>query len=309
MCYSAMVLQDMSKLGLRYKARIDQDQVEATLEQRARGEAIKLPFAFDVALIERSGGDSAFDRKLQELALRHFDQQVQLLKKDRDVQMKRLHVAETKLLTKSTKTAENDKRIATDKLIDIERRLRKFAEPSLTDGDSRIYPKVWSPIVASVGGERLIRLARYQLRPAGDTADFDKTHDGCYNARQDSLERIGFWHKILDAHHAVVPFLKFYENVAGRVICFYPREGAVIVPALFDRWRDGDQVLDSFAIITANPNVEVLAAGHDRTPITLGDEAVNRWLMVDETANVQSALEILESRSVVYFEHTAELRG
>ncbi len=49
---------------------------------------------------------------------------------------------------------------------------------------------------------------------------------------------------------------------------------------MFDRNEEGSVSLNSFALVTDDPNPEVSAAGHDRTPIVLKPSHMNSWLII-----------------------------
>ena len=46
---------------------------------------------------------------------------------------------------------------------------------------------------------------------------------------------------------------------------------------LWERWRGGGKTIDSFAIITGEPN-ELVAPIHDRMPVILPPECHNAWM-------------------------------
>jgi putative SOS response-associated peptidase YedK len=101
--------------------------------------------------------------------------------------------------------------------------------------------------------------------------------------------------------------MKFYENVhlgnQNIVLQFAPREGGmIVVPALFDQWQEGKTTLDSFAVITSDPNPEVKAAGHDRTPIALPESNVGTWLH-PELKDKKEWVEFLNEKRKFYFEN------
>jgi putative SOS response-associated peptidase YedK len=161
--------------------------------------------------------------------------------------------------------------------------------------DQRVFSKVWTPIICEVRGVREIRPMRYQLLPhfceeeiytrmdekTGKKVEVKNT----FNARLDSLSTARAWQKPFMRFHAMLPVKKFYEwvpkgNFKG-LISFYPEnEDYMLIPCLYDNWysQDKSKIIQSFAIITDEPRPEVLAMGHDRTPISLDEDKLDEWL-------------------------------
>jgi putative SOS response-associated peptidase YedK len=172
--------------------------------------------------------------------------------------------------------------------------------------------------MVSDGGERVLRPMRYQCRPEGKPAFYDRKYPGTYNARRDNLE--GFWKGQFGHSHAVVSITAFYENVSrhraeGRelgegeaeenvVLEFRPDPPQeMLIACLWSRWtgKDGEELL-SFAAITDEPPPEVAAAGHDRCVIPIRPENVDAWLNPDP-ANLDALYAILDDRERPYYEH------
>jgi len=153
-----------------------------------------------------------------------------------------------------------------------------------------------------------VRLMRYQCRPAGKPAFFDRRFPGTYSARRDSLE--GFWAGLFGRRHAVMIADRFYENVEvdgrNRVLEFAPRTGEpMYIACLWSEWTDPagrEPDLLSFAAITDDPEPEVAAAGHDRTIINLKPEHLDAWLDPDPR-DLARLYAILDDRQHPYYEH------
>jgi len=67
------------------------------------------------------------------------------------------------------------------------------------------------------------------------------------------------------------------------VIQFTPNnDSAMLVPVIFNRSAEGEtKNFGGFAIVTGDPPEDVLAAGHDRCPLVLGDNSLDPWLLPD----------------------------
>lgn len=172
----------------------------------------------------------------------------------------------------------------------------KYAYPE----DQRIFSKVWAPIICSVNGERQIRPMRYQLLPSfcpnelytriDSKTGKEQEVKNTFNARLDSLETARAWQKPFMRFHAMLPIKKFYEWVPKdgykALVSFTPENSEyLLAPCLYDNWYSNDKqkIVQSFAIITDEPRPEVLAMGHDRTPIALNEEHLDIWLSPDKS--------------------------
>ncbi len=107
----------------------------------------------------------------------------------------------------------------------------------------------------------------------------------------------------------------FYENVVGQdgkstVVQFRPDPlETMLVVCLWSHWTaPGEKDLLSFAIITDEPPPEILAAGHDRCPISIKPDYVDAWLNPDPT-NLDMLDEILEDKAQPHYGHRLAATG
>lgn len=233
-------------------------------------------------------------------------------------QRKRLSEATRKLQDKPTKKAQEDVRIATTKIPEIERRLAELRGAAGKD-DHRIYPNWWALVMIVEDGRRVVRPMRYGCRLPGWTPAMDKAYD-TYNARRDSIPTKG-WKKLFGYNHAVIVVNRFYENVSlhdleqrnlaegekeqNVVLEFSPRpQHDMLIACLYTRSRGwGDEPdFHSFAMITDEPPPEVAAAGHDRCIIAIKRENMDAWLNPDPS-NIDALQAILEDKDRPYYEH------
>src|SRR5690606_11016081 len=158
-------------------------------------------------------------------------------------------------------------------------------------------------------GQRVMRPMRYQCRPAGKPAAYDRKFPGTYNARRDNLE--GFWRQQFGRSHALMVADVFFENVEGpdgrnRVLAFTPRtREPMLIACLWSHWTDPagkEPSLAAFAAITDAPEPEVAAAGHDRTVIDIRPEHIDTWLNPDPS-KLQALHAVLDDRRHPYYEH------
>lgn len=303
-----MVEQHLKALGLRFRARVDLTLFRDLFRERAEGMKVKIPRAMEFNFIESP--------EISPLIEKYRTQRVRELEEELFVQKKRLADTERKLEQKVTKTAEKEKGIAERKAAQIKARLSKLHAKTEANEDSRIYAFEYAPVIVWEKGERLIKPMRYLLRPAGFPESFDRQYPGCYNARRDSLRK--FWKSQFMHQHAALVISSFFENVKlhhyesrklrvgeeeqNLIIQFKPRGfESMIVPCIWDRWSQaGAPELYSFALITDEPPKEVLAAGHDRCPVFLKEENLDRWLQ-PELCTEQEVDQILDDRETPFY--------
>lgn len=315
MCYSAQVWANYRKYTKAYGADISIFQFAKLYGFRQADKRIKIPKAADAAFADPQTDD---ERGIKGLIEQFNAGQVQTLEQELFKQRQRLANAERTLQAKVTKGAEESKEIAGRKIEWALGKLADLRRSEAKDRDSRIFPGYYVPVMISVGGKRTVMPMRYQCRPAGKPANYDRRFPGLYNARRDNLE--GFWKGQFGVTHGVMVVNRFYENVSrhraeGRdlapgeaeenvVLEFRPRpEHDMLVACLWSRWESpGEQELLSFAAITDEPPAEVAAAGHDRCIIPIKPENLDAWLN-PQPGNLAALYAILDDRDKPYYEH------
>lgn len=314
MCFSAQVWQSYMDYQRKLAVTLSIDEFVELYAARARGEKIKTAKAMDDAFLAAGTADAApiagFIRdwnaqQASELETLLFAQRI------------RLADAQRALLSKTTKKALADERIATGKIAWAKAKLADLRRSTPEDRDSRIYPGVHAPVLLVENGQRVLKPMRYQCRPAGRPASYDSRYPGTYNARRDNLE--GFWRGQFGHSHGVIACQAFYEIVSrhqaeGRelavgeaeqntVLEFRPQSGQLMLLAcLVSHWQRGDESLWSFAAITDEPPAEVAAAGHDRCVIPLKPEHLDAWLNPDPR-DLGALHAILDDRERPHYEH------
>ncbi|WP_088142134.1 MULTISPECIES: SOS response-associated peptidase family protein [Achromobacter] len=314
MCYSAQVEAAYKKLGRRYRATVDFDEFVNLYLYHPTGSRPLTPRALDLSFSASDGGPAAVIAESVEqwdkLELHQLEELV-------FAQRTRLVNAERSLQTKVTKKAQNDVRIASNKIERALAKLSRLKSDKLQPSDSRIFPGSYAPVITGHGQDRIIRPMRYQCRLAGKPASHDVRFPGTYNARRDSLER--YWSNTFGHNHAILIVNKFYEHVARHaleqrelapdekeesVILEFTPEPAqeMIIACLWSEWKGPEGRLLSFAAITDEPPPEVAAAGHDRCIVQIKPENIDAWLNPDHR-NLASCYEILDDRPRPYYEH------
>jgi len=305
MCFSAEAWQDYREYVEKFGADISIKDFVILYGDRGAGGKIKIPKGMDAPFMQPS---MDAERQVQRLIEQYNAEQIAKIEQDLFKQSKRLADAERSLQTKETGKAREDVRIAGNKIEAGKAKLSdiKRAEPKARD--SRIFPGTYGLVLVSEGGRRVVRPMRYQCRPAGKPAAYDRKYPGTYNARRDNLE--GFWKGQFGHSHGLMVVNRFYENVDGpagnQVLQFAPRTGEpMLVACLWSHWKDPkgqEPDLLSFAAITDEPEPEVAAAGHDRTIINIKPEHVDAWLNPDP-GNLRELYGIFDDKQHPFYEH------
>jgi len=313
-CYSAQVEESFKRYFKQFGADIDIHQFVKLYGHRAAGVSLRIPKAMDANFSEAGSVD---ERAIAGM-IADFDH-AELARHEQELfkQRKRLADAERSLQTRVTKAASESRRIATNKVKWMLARMADIKRRELLPRDSRIFPGHYAPVMVMENGRRVIKPMRYQCRPQGKPAVYDRKYPGTYNARRDNLE--GFWKGQFGHSHGIMVVSAFYENVSrhaleGRelgageaeenvILEFRPQPAQdMLVACLWSHWQGNGEELLSFAAITDEPPAEIAAAGHDRCIIPIRPENIDVWLNPDPK-NLAAAYAILDDRERPYYEH------
>ena len=316
MCYSALVRQNIAWLAKRYGAEIAWELFQELFRRRIDDNDIQFSRALDVHVMQMT---DAAARPSQAYIEQYRTSRSRTWEQELFKQRKRLVDAQRKLQVKETKAARNDERIATEKVANLTGKLKSLGSEQLQQDDTRIFPKKYFvPVVVNEGDRLAIRPMRYLCRLPGYPASFDQRFEGCYNARRDNLN--GFWSGVYGKSHGIMVIDSFFENVprhlyekraladgereSNVVLHFNPDSGGpMAIACLWSHWTQaGEPDLDSFAAITDEPPVEILATGHTRCVIALKDENIGTWLTPARTSK-ERLEEILSDRARPHYEH------
>jgi len=315
MCYSAQIWAEFRKFEREFGAVMNVNQyVRLFWEQKKDGTWRKLAKAMKDAFADPRTED---ERKIHDLIVEGDAELARSLEAELFAQKKRLADAERALQAKVTKKAQNEQRIARNKMEAAQRTLADLRRTERLPRDARIFPGQYVPVMIFEHGKRTLIPMRYQCRLPGWNAIMERKFPGTYNARRDNLEKT--WGKLFGYRHGVMVVNAFYENVSRHkvehrdlapgekeenvVLEFRPNPPHDMLVAClwsFDA-RDG---LYSFAAITDDPPPEIAAAGHDRCIIPIKREHLDAWLDPDP-ANLAALQAILDDRDRPYYEHTA----
>jgi hypothetical protein len=273
-CYSARILADYRRYVRMFGATASlREFVDLFLRRQNNPEAkIIIPKSVEVAFDEPQSDE---ERQVKQAIDAFRAQQATKFEQELFKQRKRLADAQRTLATKTTKSATESKRIATEKVEWLLGKLSGLRSAELVEDDLRIFPGHYAPVMVWENGRRVIKPMRYLCRPPGRPADWDTKYSGAYNARRDNLEG-DFWRGLFGRLHGVMVIQGFYEHVkrAGEnvVLEFHPRpEQDMLVACLWSRWTaPGQPGLLSFAM-TRRPKsrpLDMIAASYRSGPRT-----------------------------------------
>ena len=153
-----------------------------------------------------------------------------------------------------------------------------------------IAPTQLAPVVLKrrPGDAPSLELLRFGLVPGfarREAAARGKAPSPLVNARVETITKLGAFRGAYRQRRCVVPATGFYEwtPVEGRrpkqPMWVHPEADALLTfAAIYEEAVDEHgEVIDTFAIVTTEPTPE-LREIHDRMPLVLGREGVERWL-------------------------------
>ena len=274
MCYSARIKSHLRELAYEFRAQVDIDSFEALFRMRLKEPELKVPVGIDrYFLLTKDPAEAKL---------------APLVKEFREIEKEQFR-AELKATEAELKELRTGKpNAAAKKKIEVrERRLEKYEAKiahSLDDVsplDDRIFPFYYAPVIAEgKHGKKLVPMRYRVRRPDGGEVPGQYN---VFNARFDSLESARTWTPLFGKHHAIFPFQRFYEWVENdgkkQEIYFSPKDRALMWAAsLYSVAKGAHGPLLSFAMVTDDPPPEVAEAGHDRCPIFLKSDEMEKWL-------------------------------
>ena len=164
MCYSSQVIAEWKKYQRNFGAELSVKDYFDLFWRRRLGEKIKIPKALEDGFEDPQ---TQAERDVKALIDEWREAEQTRLQKELFKQRQRLAAAERALATKVTKKAQDDQRIASSKTEQILGWLSDLQRTESKPRDSRIYPNVFTHVIVSENGKRVLRPMRYGCRPAG----------------------------------------------------------------------------------------------------------------------------------------------
>jgi putative SOS response-associated peptidase YedK len=304
-----MTRADLETCLREYDAFLDVDAFELLYWERVNNPSagIRFPIAIDRYFLQ---SENKNEGRIRDAI--HAYRAIKIPEWEQEIfkQRKRYADAERALQKKYTKKAQSDLGIASRKIEQYLRWLTATKTLENTTGDTAVHAMNYAPVMLQTPKGHMLTAMRYHCRLAGKPSSIDRQLPGLYNARKTSLQQ--WWRPVFGVRHALFLITGFRENVKRHdmehrdlmpgeepqnvVLEFIPdNQQEMLVPCIWDRWVAGEQVLNSFALITDEPPPEVADAGHDRCPINLTRAAADAWLEPEGQA-AKALLSLLEER-------------
>lgn len=144
-----------------------------------------------------------------------------------------------------------------------------------------IAPSQPAIVIRAAGdGKRQLGMLRWGLIPRW--AKDPKAGPAPINARADTVAAKPMFKGLLARRRCIVPADGFYEwKTEGRKklpVYFQMRDRRPFgLAGLWEQWKGGDQTIESFTLLTTEPN-DLVETVHDRMPAILPPEAYSEWL-------------------------------
>lgn len=144
-----------------------------------------------------------------------------------------------------------------------------------------VAPTDLMPIIEGPADARVMRVASWGLTPWGEKAA--KLPRRPINARAETVATNGLYSSAFRRRRCLVPVDGFYEWTTekdGKQPWLFARPDGrpFVLAGIWNRWMpEGREPVDTYCVLTTTPN-GVTRKVHDRMPLVVPDEAVDRWL-------------------------------
>ena len=130
-------------------------------------------------------------------------------------------------------------------------------------------------------GERRLSLIRWGLVPHWSKTPPEKSKP-MINARSETASEKPMFRTAIKRRRALIPANGFYEwttDEEGRQPWYIIRtdEAPMVFGGVWERWGEGTEQVDSFAILTTDANADI-AHLHNRCPLLIDKADYNAWL-------------------------------
>lgn len=129
-----------------------------------------------------------------------------------------------------------------------------------------------------------------------------------------SISQKPTWRDAFAKRHCLVPMTGFIEPLytgplAGHMVQFFPTKEEVLAAAgLWETWtsKTTGETVDTFTILTDDPDPHIAQMGHDRTPVFLTPGDFDDWLAADRRRAADWLTFLKERRAVVDWGETVD---
>jgi putative SOS response-associated peptidase YedK len=141
--------------------------------------------------------------------------------------------------------------------------------------DPSFWPLANVPIVrVNDAGEREMVPAQWGFlpfwwKPSDATPKRTTFQRKCINARSEDMDAKPTYRESFKRRRCLMPAEEFFER--GHYF-HYPDRQPFAFAALWERWRNGEEAVESCTLLTTAPNELVRSVGHSRMPVLLTNE-------------------------------------
>lgn len=155
-----------------------------------------------------------------------------------------------------------------------------------------IAPTHFAPVIRQRNSERTATLLKWGLIPSW--AKDPSIGSRMINARSETVAEKPSFRSAYKTRRCIVPASAFFEwrsmSDGKQPYAFSAVDSSVLAFAgLWERWGEGDTLVESFTIITTAANA-LLGQLHDRMPVILDTTGVTLWLDGDASPEALAAL-------------------
>lgn len=157
-----------------------------------------------------------------------------------------------------------------------------------------VRPTTTNPVVLIRDDVRRIELRRWGFVP--NWVKDPKAISNPFNAVSETAPDKPFFRAAFRRRRCIVPANAFFE---WKVVPGEKRKAKVRIAradgellslaGLHEYWRQGDQEIASYTILTTQPN-ELMAAIHTRMPVVIGDAEIDEWLAPETSLDCARAM-------------------
>jgi putative SOS response-associated peptidase YedK len=302
-----MIEADLRKQEKMFGVKVDWSSFDEAFNIRTKYPHAMIPSGLDSYIIQNA--ETPLQKRLAKMAKAHYQAEIEkfsakLKKYEQDVKDFEMKIKSGSKI--ADLEGKLEKRKAT---VQWHKDKIEYYEKIEETGAPRVFPNFYAPVIVEEGKEKLIRLMRYHLCPKNGK-ELNAFKYNLFNARRDRLLDSRTWKPVFGKQHAIFPFYRFYESVAGengesKIIYFEPKDQDIMwSAAIYEESKISSGLLRSFAAITDEPPPEVAAAGHDRCPVFLSEDKFETWLNPGGISK-EELVELLSYVVPTYFLHEA----
>lgn len=144
-----------------------------------------------------------------------------------------------------------------------------------------VSPGSWADVVLNEGEGRQLVEGMWSLliepHPSGEGYRPNPKFQ-TFNARSDRLTSSPLWKRIYPTQRCIVPMSAFHEWKDGQVYNIHPEGEAVAMAGLWQRYRNGNDVVMSFTTITLPPHPLFSHIHSKSIPLMLRPNDFDMWL-------------------------------